>query len=169
MVWFPCCPRNSEESSLSTTVQKHQFFGAQPSLWSNSHSHTWPLGKTTALTIQAFVGTVMSLLFNTLSRFVIAFLPRSKHLIISQLQSPSTVVLELKKIKPVTASSFSLSIYHEVMGSDAMVLIFFNTEFQARFFHSPLSPSSRGSFIPPHFLPLEWCHLHIWGCWYFSW
>ena len=62
----------------NTTVQKHQFFGAQPSLWSNSHIHIWLLEKTIALTIWTFVGKVMSLLFNTLSGFVIAFLPRSK-------------------------------------------------------------------------------------------
>ena len=71
-----------------------------------------------------YTNKVISLLFNILSRFVIAFLPRSKCLLISQLQSPSTVILELKKIKPVTVSSFSPSIYHEVMGSDAMILIF---------------------------------------------
>ena len=65
----------------STTIWKHQFFNAQPSLWSNCHIHTWLLGK--ALTIWTFVGKVMSLLFNMLSRFVIAFLPRSKCLLIS--------------------------------------------------------------------------------------
>ena len=73
----------------NTTVQKHQFFGAQPSLWSNSHIHTWPLEKAIALTIWTFAGKVMSLLFNMLSRLVIAFLPRSKCLLISWLQSPS--------------------------------------------------------------------------------
>ena len=127
------CPRNSEAFSR-TTVRKHQFVGAQPSLRSNSHSHTWLLGKTTALTIQTFAGKVMSLLFNTRSRFVIAFLPRSKCLLISQLQSPSTAILELKKIKPVTASSFSPSIYHEVMGSDAMISIFLILRFKPDFF-----------------------------------
>ena len=66
----------------------------------------------------------MSLLFNTLSRFVIAFLPRSKHLIISWLQSPSAVILEPKKIKSVTVSNFSPSIYHLVMGLDAMIFVF---------------------------------------------
>ena len=81
-------------------------------------------GKTIALTIQTFVGKVMSLLFNMLSRFVIAFLPRSKHLLISWLQSLSTVILEPKKIKPVTVSIVSLSIHYEVMGSDAMILVF---------------------------------------------
>ena len=67
-------------------------------------------GKTRTLTIQALVGKVMSLIFNTLSRFVIAFLPRSKHLLISWLQSPFAVILELKKIKSVTVSTSSPSI-----------------------------------------------------------
>ena len=78
----------------NTTVQKHQFFGAQLSSQSNSHIHTWPTGKTIALTRWTFVGKVMSLLFNMLSRFVITFLPRSKHLLISWLQSPSAVILQ---------------------------------------------------------------------------
>ena len=81
-------------------------------------------GKTLALTIWTFVSKVMSLLFNTLSRFVIAFLPRSKCLLISWLQSPSTVILEPKKIKYVTAFTLPPSIFHEVMALDAMVLIF---------------------------------------------
>ena len=65
-----------------------------------------------------FIGKMVSLLFNMLSRFVIAFLPRSKHLLISELQSPSAVTLEPPKIKPVTASIVSLSIWHEVIGPD---------------------------------------------------
>ena len=77
-------------------------------------------GKTIALTIWAFVGKIMSLLFNMLSRFVIAFLPRSKHLLISQLQSLSAVILEPKKIKSVSVSSSPPSICHEVMGQDAI-------------------------------------------------
>ena len=81
-------------------------------------------GKTIALTIQAFVGKVISLLFNTLSRFVIASLTRSKCLLISWLQSLSTVLLEPKKIKFVTVYSFSPSICHEVMGPDDMIFIF---------------------------------------------
>ena len=81
-------------------------------------------GKIIALTIQIFVGKVMSLLFNTKCRFVIAFLPRSKHLLISWLQSPPTVILEPKKRKSVTASTFSPSICLEVMGLDAMILVF---------------------------------------------
>ena len=78
-------------------------------------------GKTIALTIRTFVGKLMSLLLNILSRFVIAFLPRSKHLLISWLQSPSAVILEPPKIKSVTISIVSPSICHEVMGLDAMI------------------------------------------------
>ena len=82
-------------------------------------------GKTTALTIWTYVGRIMSLLFNTLSRFVIAFLPRSDCLLISWLQSPPTVIFEPKKRKSITTSTFSPSICHEVMGMDAMILLFF--------------------------------------------
>ena len=81
-------------------------------------------GKTIALTRRTFVCKVMSLPFNMLSRLVIAFLPRSKHLLISWLQSPSAVILEPKKIKSVTVSIVSSSICHEAMGSDAMILVF---------------------------------------------
>ena len=81
-------------------------------------------GKTIALTIRTFVGKVMSLLFNTLTRFVTAFLPRSKRLLISWLQSPSTVILEPQKIKSATVSTVFPSICHEVMGLDAMILVF---------------------------------------------
>ena len=88
-----------------------------------SHPHM-TTGKTIALTIWTFVGKVMSLLFNTLSILVIAFLPRSNHLI-SWLQSPTTVILEPKKRKSVTASTFSPSICHEVMEPNAMILIIF--------------------------------------------
>ena len=103
----------------NTTVQKHQFFF----MVQLSHPHM-TTGKTTALTRRIFVGIVMSLLFNMLSGLVIAFLPRSKHLLISWLQLPSAVILELKKIKSVTVSIISPSIYHEVMGPDAMIFIF---------------------------------------------
>ena len=81
-------------------------------------------GKTIALTRWTFVGKVMSLLFNMLSRLVIAFLPRSKCLLISWLQSPSAVILEPRKIKSATVSTVSPSIYHEVIGLDAMILVF---------------------------------------------
>ena len=81
-------------------------------------------GKTIALTRWTFVGKVMSLLFNKLSRLVITFLPRSKHLLISWLQLPSAVILEPRKIKSVTVSTVSPSICHEVMRLDAMILVF---------------------------------------------
>ena len=81
-------------------------------------------GKTIALTGWTFVGKVIPLLFNMLSRLVIAFLPRSKHLLISWLQSLSAVILEPKKIKSVTVSIISPSICHEVMELDAMILVF---------------------------------------------
>ena len=81
-------------------------------------------GKTIALTVQIFVGKVMSLLFKILSMFVIAFLPRSKGLLISWLQSPSALILEPKKITSVTVSTASASICHEVMGPDAMIFVF---------------------------------------------
>ena len=81
-------------------------------------------GKTIALTIWTFVSKVISLLFNILSRFVIAFLPRSKHPFISWLQSPSAVILELPKIKSVIVSIVSPSICHDVMGPDAVILVF---------------------------------------------
>ena len=88
-----------------------------------SHPHM-TTGKTIALTRWTFVGKVMSLLFNMLSRLVIAFLPRSKHLLISWLQSPFAVILEPSKIKSLTVSIVSPSISHEVMGLDAMIFVF---------------------------------------------
>ena len=82
------------------------------------------IGKTIALTRRTFVGKVMFLVFNMLLSLVITFLPRSKCLLISCLQSPSSVILEPPKIKSVTVSIVSPSIYHEVMGPDAMILVF---------------------------------------------
>ena len=123
--------------------------------------------KTTTLTIWTFVGKVMFLLFSTLSRLVITFLSRSKHLLISWLQSPSAVILEPKKINSVTVSIFSLSICHEMMEPDALILVFWMLSFKSAFSLS-LSPSSRGSLVLLLFLPLE-CYLFIWGYWYFSW
>ena len=106
-------------------------------------------GKTIALTCQTFVGKVMSLLLNMLSRLVITFLPRSKCLLITWLQSPSAVILEPKKIKSVTVSTLSPSICHEVMGPDATVLVFRMLSFKPTF-HSPLSLSSRSSLVLLH-------------------
>ena len=81
-------------------------------------------GKPIALTRRTFVGKVMSLLLNILSRLVITFLPRSKRFLISWLQSPSAVIMKPPKIKSVTFSIVSPSICHEVMGPDAMILVF---------------------------------------------
>ena len=108
-------------------------------------------GKTIALTRWNFVGKVMSLLFN-MSRLVLAFLQRSKHLWISWLQSPSAVILEPKKTKSVTVSIVSPSVCHEVMGLDAMIFVFWILSFKPTFL-SPLSLSSRGFIVPLYFLP----------------
>ena len=109
-------------------------------------------GKTIALTRWTFVGKVMSLLFKMLSRMVVTFLPRSKRLLISWLQSPSAVILETPKIKSATVSTVSPSICHEVMGPDAMILVFWMLSFKP-LFHSPISLSSTGSLVLLHFLP----------------
>ena len=106
-------------SSKTTILQGSAFFTVQ-------FSHPYiTTGKTIALTKWTFVGKVMSLLFNMLSRLVITFLPRSKHLLTSWLQSPSEVILEPpSQIKSDTVSTVSPSICHEVMGTDAMIFIF---------------------------------------------
>ena len=105
-------------SSKASILRHSAFFIVQI-----SHPHT-TTGKTIALTRRTFVGKVMSLLFNMLSRLVIAFLPRSQRLLISRLQSQSAVILEPQKIKSVTISIVSPSICHEVMGPDARIFVF---------------------------------------------
>ena len=90
-------------------------------------------GKTIALTRLTFVDKVMSLLFNMLSRLVITFLPRSKRLLISWLQSPSAVILEPRKTKSATVSTVSPSVCHEGMGPDAMILVFWMLSFKPTF------------------------------------
>ena len=105
--------------------------------------------KTIALTRRTFVGKAISLLFTSLSRLVITFLPRSKCLLISWLQSSSAVILEPRKIKSATVSP---SIFHEVMGPDAMIFIFSMLSL-SQHFHFLLSLASRGFLVPPHFLP----------------
>ena len=140
-------------------------------------------GKTIALTRQTFVDKVMSLFFSMLSRLVITFLPRSKHLLISWLQSPSAVILEPRKIKSATVSTVSPSICHEVMGPDAMIFIFWMLSFKPTFslssftFIKRLFSSSSLSairvvssaylrlliFLPANLIPVcaGWCTLHI--------
>ena len=107
-----------QHHSSKTSIRWHSaFFTVQL-------SHPYVTGKTIALTKQTFVDKVISLLFNMLSRLVIAFLPWSKHLLISWLQSSSAVILEPKKIKSVTVSIVSPSLCYEVMGPDAMIFVF---------------------------------------------
>ena len=105
-------------SSNASILQRSAFFTVQLSY------PYMTTGKTRALIRWTFVSKVMSLLFNMLSRLVMSFLPRSKCLLISWLQSPSAVILEPKKIKSDTVSTVSPSIYHEVLGPDAMIFVF---------------------------------------------
>ena len=105
-------------SSKASIIRHSAFFTVQL-----SHPYM-TTGKTIALARRTSVGKVISLLFNMLSRLVITFLPRSKRLLISWLQSPSAVILEPKKIKSATVSTVSPSICHEVLGPDAMILVF---------------------------------------------
>ena len=105
-------------SSKASTLRHSAFFTVQL-----SHPYM-TTGKSIALTRWTFVDKVMSLLFNMLSRLVISFLPRSKRLLISWLQSPSVVILEPRKLKSATVSAVSPPVYHEVMGPDAMILVF---------------------------------------------
>ena len=105
-------------SSKASVLRRSAFFIVQ---LSQPYTTT---GKATALTRRTSVGKVMSLLLNMLSRLVITFLPRSKHLLLSWLQSPSAVILEPRKIKSATVSTVSPSICHEVMGPDAVIFVF---------------------------------------------
>ena len=131
-------------SSKASVLQHLSFFRVQV-----SHP-CMTTGKTIALTRRTFVGKVMSLLFNMLSGLVIAFLPRSKCVLISWLKSPSAVILEPPKIKFLIVSP---SICHEMVGLDAMILFFWMLSFKPTF-HSPLSLSSRDFLLVPlHFLP----------------
>ena len=106
------------QSSKASVLQCSAFFTVQL-----SHPYM-TTGKTIALTRQTLLGKVMSLLLNMLSRLVITFLPRSKHLLISWLQSPSAVILEPRKTNTSTVSTFSPSVCHEVMRLDVMILVF---------------------------------------------
>ena len=125
--WFPL--ELTGLISLQSRGLSRVFSSTQPPLWSNC--------QTTALSIWTFIGKVMSLLFNMLSRFAIAFLSRSKWLLILWLQSPTTVIWELNKRKSVIASTFPSSICREVTGPDTMILVFLMLSFKPVF-----SPSS---------------------------
>ena len=153
LVWSFCTPRDAQESSPAP-----QFKSINGSAFSFLYSPTltsiqdyWKYQRS-SLTRQIFVGKVMSLLFNMLSRFVIDFLPISKCLLISWLQSPSAVILEPTKIKSLTVSIVSPYICHEVIGLDDMIFDF-ECWVLSQLFHSPLLLSSRGSLVLLHFLP----------------
>ena len=118
MVWSLCTPRDSQVFS-STTVQKHQCFGSQPSLWSSSHVHLWLLEKRNF--------DYMGLCWQS------HFSYKEKASLISQLQAQSAVILEPKRIKSVTVSIVPPSICHEVMGLDAMILVFWMLSFKPVF------------------------------------
>ena len=158
LVGSPYSPRDSQHHSL---LQHHSSKASI--LWHSAFfivllSHLYmTTGKTIALIRWTFVGKVMSLLFSMLCMLVITFLPRSKCLLISWLQSPSALILEPQKIKSVTVSP---SICHEVMGPNAMILVFWILNFK------PTFSLSSFTFIKRLFLL---CFLHIWGYWYFSW
>ena len=117
-------------SSKASILQCSAFFIVQL-----SHPHM-TIGKTIGLTGRTFVGKVLSMLFSMQSRLVITFLPRSKHFLITRLHSPSAVILEPLKVKSVTVSTVSPSICYEVMGPDAMILVFWMLSFKPTF---PLS------------------------------
>ena len=116
---------------FSMKIWKHHFFCTHPSY--DQHSHLYmTTGKTTVLTIRTFVGKVMSLLFNMLCRFVIDFFLRSKHLLISRLQSPSTVILEPKKIV-CNCFHYFPSLCHEVIKLEATIIVFWMLTFKSAF------------------------------------
>jgi len=123
------CPnlltQQTQQTPRFSTNMLHCFYS---STQQRKVTHTHALKKNIILTRQTFVGKVISLLLNMLSRLVMAFLPRTKHLLISWLQSPSAVIWEPPKIKSLTVSVISPSICHEVMGLDAMIC-FLNVEF----------------------------------------
>ena len=184
---FSISPSNENSGLISFTIDWFDLLVAQGTLKSLLQHHSSKVsilrhsaffmvqlsnpyittGKAIALTRWTFVGKVMSLFFNTLSRLVIAFLPRSKCLLISWLQSQSTVILEAKKIKYAAVSIASLSICHEVMGPDAMILGFWTLSFKPGFslssfsFIKRLSSSSLLSAIRVVSSPCTLCLLFL--------
>ena len=125
LVWSPCSPRDPK-SLLQHHSAKASILLLSVFLYGPTLTSCMTTRKTITLTIWTFVGKIMSLLFNMLSRLVIGFLPRNKRLLISWLQSPSAVILEPPKIKFLTVSP---SVCNEVMGSNAMILVFLNVDF----------------------------------------
>ena len=160
------------QGTLKSLIQHHNSKASilQCSAFMIQLSHPYmTAGKTTALTIWTFVSKVMSLDFNMPPRLVIVFLPRSKYLLISWLQLLPAVILEPKKIKSDTLSTFSPSFCHEVMGVGSMIFIFWMLNFKLDFFTLLFHLHLKTLQFLLHFLPLKWFHLHIWGCLYISW
>ena len=160
--WFPLGPNGwiflqskglSRVFSNTTVLDSSVFNSSGLSFLYIQLSHPYmTTGKTTALTKWTFVGKVMSLLFNMLSRLVRAFLPRSKHLLISWYSHHLQWFLEPPKLKSVTVSTISPSICHEVIGLDAMILVFWMLSFKPTFSLSSFTFIKRGSLVL-HFLP----------------
>ena len=128
LVGSPCSPRDSHKSSPTSQFKSINSLHSAFFIVQLSHPYM-TTGKTIAWTRWTFHSKVISLLCNMLSRLVISFLPRSKHLLISWLQLPSAVILEHQKIKSVTVSIVAASICHEVMGLDVMILVFWMLSF----------------------------------------
>ena len=165
LVWSSCCSKDFKESSPApqfegiNSLECCLIYGsALTAICDHWEDHSLDYVDLTR---------VMSLFFKVLSRFVIAFLPRSNCLLFSWLQSTSAVILEPKKRKSVTTSTFSTSICYVVMGPDAMILVFLMFSFKPAFSLSSFTLIKR-LFSPLHLLPLEWHHAHTWGCWCFS-
>ena len=131
--WFDLAVKVTLKSLLQHNSSKASILWLSALLMVQFSHPYMTTGKTIALARWTIADKVMSLLFKTLSRFVIAFLPRSKCLFISWLQSPSAMILEPKKMKSVTVSIFSPSICHNVMGLDAMILVFWMLSFKPAF------------------------------------
>ena len=148
-------------SSKAPTLQHSAFFIVQLS------PPYMTTAKTIALTRWTFVGKVMSPLFNMPSKLVITFLPRSKRLLISWLQSPSAVIFGAPQIKSATISTIFPPIWHEVMGPDAMIFVFWILSFKPTFSLSSFTFIKR--LFSSSLSTIGWCHLDIWGYWYFSW
>ena len=146
MVWYPCSPRDFQESSPTPQLESINS-SVLSLLYGPTLTPFMTTGKTIALTRQTFAGKEMSLLFNMLSRLIIAFLPRSGRLLISWLQSPSAVILEPKKIKSVNCFH-CFPIYLPWSDDQMPWSSFFECWASSQLLHSPLSLLSRGSLVP---------------------
>ena len=133
--WFILGLTGSRDSQQSSPAPQFESINslARSLLYGSTLTSVHDYRKNHSLIIQTFVGKVMSLLFNMLSRFVIAFLLRTKCLLISWLQSSTTMIFEPKKIKPVTVSTFSLSVRHEIKGLVSMILVFWMLSYKPAF------------------------------------